>query len=956
MRRSYPNPDYYLALAALRAGELRDATRAAIDARQSLRRDLAGLWLDSTPVFAVLGECAFQAGNLPEAHVQFEQAITVALQRRGWLQAVNWPIGDVPAMLSVPTTRIPAAAQQSGQRRADLPDVFKVSMGDTDISSVLQQGGAFQTPHVLLVDVPEIVRGLGWAIYRRGELLGFGRQTDPLLDDFLRDLRGQPLSGSPLHRVCVQTLIGLAANARGDAKAGSVLEGAAYLPGQLEHPLTALVCLGIARGAAEAGNADLAAKWAWQSAGAAARWEQAEFVVPALQIAMAPALSQADASVQAQAMDMAVFYERISPLISVYAYGLAAEAASIAGQVNDGANLLARAEQLMRNRNRRIPRAEWHLAYVSAMQLAANGRGDVAWQRLQEPLRAMQGLGGQPVGSAAAFQLRLALDAINKGALGPRSIEQVAGELLLDPSPRMWMFEPLDAWAMLASDLESLERLRVQVAFERQQPLSILWYADAAQRRHAWQVLPWFGRATGMRWLVSWSARQLPEEAVAVQQFALAGPLAGAGKALQQALAEQADVARDPLRASDAQRTALRTSAQTADALLNPWILRRQSWPRVFPPPLASSEQQQAPKPPPDQAIIAFCPGKDQLFGISLSAAGLHTWPIARSETLTADIASLLETIGVGRKRAGASRLPAGTADQELARKIFQRLFPDSERSLLNEVEEVVIVPWGPLWNLPFELFRDVGQDKPLIERVRVRYAPTIGIALHGLPEQAGPASTLAISGRLLAPRDGQRMKELEAQLLAAVPDSKLLPPNPPDASRFLRGVAKQIWVTDLVDVDPAAPLTASPFGSAFKTSDDSLASWLGLPVSGPELLLLPGVRCDAERSAGRRASGEDMFALVCGLHAAGCPAVLLSRWPVGGESTAELLQAMLKEVPHTRPSQAWQYAVLSLMKKELDPRGEPILSVGDQGAVPVPGSQPLFWSGYLLIDNRRSQ
>ena len=102
---------------------------------------------------------------------------------------------------------------------------------------------------------------------------------------------------------------------------------------------------------------------------------------------------------------------------------------------------------------------------------------------------------------------------------------------------------------------------------------------------------------------------------------------------------------------------------------------------------------------------------------------------------------------------------------------------------------------------------------------------------------------------------------------------------------------------------------------------------------------------------------GRDIATALMTIRCSGVDNVLISRWPVGGESTALLIGEYLQELPHDRPENAWRRAVAILRRTTLDPASEPLLNHADLAADlaaeatagnATTGDLPLFWAGYL--------
>ncbi len=89
-QNSYPNDQYFLALNIYREGDLASAAEAFNDALGLCRKDPNGRWIDAIPVYAMLGECFYQVGDLPAAMENIDAALALAIRHRGWMAALDF--------------------------------------------------------------------------------------------------------------------------------------------------------------------------------------------------------------------------------------------------------------------------------------------------------------------------------------------------------------------------------------------------------------------------------------------------------------------------------------------------------------------------------------------------------------------------------------------------------------------------------------------------------------------------------------------------------------------------------------------------------------------------------------------------------------------------------------------------------------------------------------------------
>jgi CHAT domain-containing protein len=105
---------------------------------------------------------------------------------------------------------------------------------------------------------------------------------------------------------------------------------------------------------------------------------------------------------------------------------------------------------------------------------------------------------------------------------------------------------------------------------------------------------------------------------------------------------------------------------------------------------------------------------------------------------------------------------------------------------------------------------------------------------------------------------------------------------------------------------------------------------------------------------AGQVGTGEEVFTTICAFNAAGVRSILLSRWAVGGESSAIALRELLQELPFTGMNASWSRARMMLRRSELDPVAEPLLTKADHEREGLTGDEPLFWAGYMVSSPNR--
>jgi hypothetical protein len=318
------------------------------------------------------------------------------------------------------------------------------------------------------------------------------------------------------------------------------------------------------------------------------------------------------------------------------------------------------------------------------------------------------------------------------------------------------------------------------------------------------------------------------------------------------------------------------------------------------------------------------------------------------------------------------------TAWRETAGEIYQQLFTASPvlgaaSPLPPDIEELAIVPDSVLWYLPFEALQvtaAAGKPQSLINKCRVRYAPTMSLAV---PDRRGrkTGGNLAVAvGQLKAQTDAEKRSQAAFdELRGVMPTAVQLPSLLPAPSSVYSTLFDRLLVLDDIDV-AAGPLGWRPLRSrtgASAAASGALAScvgehapgalgsdgWMSLPWGGPDQVMLPGFHTPAEHGLSdkeKNPGGLDVFLSTCGLMATGSRTILLSRWRTGGKTSVDLMRELAQELPQSGAAQAWQRSVLLCTEARLAPEQEPRVSLGPKAGM-TSSSHPFFWAGYLLVD-----
>jgi hypothetical protein len=240
-----------------------------------------------------------------------------------------------------------------------------------------------------------------------------------------------------------------------------------------------------------------------------------------------------------------------------------------------------------------------------------------------------------------------------------------------------------------------------------------------------------------------------------------------------------------------------------------------------------------------------------------------------------------------------------------------------------------------------------------LISRVRIRYVPTMSLAMpDGRGHKLG-GRTGVVVGQLYS-RDSEAAAQTAFEQIARVlPGTEALALPLPGPSALYGSLLDRLIVLD--QIGPVeSPVSWAPITIDHGKVGSTLSDWMALPWEGPETVVLPGFHTAAENAMKRvnpALAGQDLFLTVCSLMSCGARTVLLSRWRSGGQTSYDLVREFVQELPHAAPSDAWQRSVFLTVASRISYNGEPRIkrSADDED---LRASHPFFWAGYLLVDS----
>ncbi len=342
---------------------------------------------------------------------------------------------------------------------------------------------------------------------------------------------------------------------------------------------------------------------------------------------------------------------------------------------------------------------------------------------------------------------------------------------------------------------------------------------------------------------------------------------------------------------------------------------------------------------PKGSVLVEYFVADDALYAFVISAA-LAQPAVVRVKVKGAD---LEQTIADYRDAlmTEAEKVKDRAKVEALGRKLEDWLL-EPLRVHLTGASTVIIVPFGPLYYVPFDALVVSEGDEPVryaLEdyRISLQTATTLEKILR--PARARATGTmLAVSNP-----DGSlpgATREVNRIVKSAIPDAQVLGKNQATVKKFreMAGAFRYLHIAThgILDADPRK--------SYLKLSDGNLtveqiAQLQGLEQANDMVVLSA---CDTAMEQGK-STGDELVSLAVGFSMAGSPALVASLWEVADDSTAELMATFYRSLEQTPDDRlaALRNAKLNLLRME---RGK------DR-----PFASPWHWASFQLYGDFRA-
>ena len=947
--KQVPNELYFLATRPYLEGEFQTAAKAFREAAKGGVASTEGRWIDSICYHAMLGECLYQLGENPAAREQFEAAIKLFLVHRDWMLRVEFP--DTLGPKQGDGTTITWGASKRSFTIGHFQDRYQSLQGRLDGDAAIRQGGVVVPPTLHPVYVTEIIRCTCLAISRRRELMGPACEHDPLTAELVNALSRRP--GKPNHwsQCFVELQLGLAyASANKTQQAASELQKSAIAAGVYDHPLTCVALLELARLAFEQGKYDAAMQSAHEATISAAYFDRYEVMEEAFRLGALAHIVSGQKGIYPPLVPAAVWTRKISFVHTSILTALADNAVSVGD--------LPAATAAIADANKAVNRTDMPRSLVGARLHYQTARLNLQSGNIRPGGAALTAaMGLQKAASKRLFQIGLVDLLYTRGEVTERVADVLYDEVLREPTRADWSIDPLETLTVSVSPHPLPYEHWFELSLKRKEQDKALNIADRIRRHRFYSTQALGGRVLALRWVLEAAKESLSPDAVLQRQDLLVkypryAELSGEAEAIEKELAAlplaSAEDADKKKQLSLLAELAKVSAAQ--EIMLNLMSLERLPAEFAFPP-LFETKDLQA-RIPEGTLIFTYLATTSNVHAFALTKDRYGHFIVAQPGKVKGDVGELLKGIGQLDRTQPVSGEDLIKDEWKLAAgRLLKQLTNDTKPEDWAKYKELVIVPDGVLWYLPFEILQVPAGEatEPLFARLPIRYAPTLGLTLpDGRPTKR--VSRTAVALGKLYPREDDALTQFAAEQLGGIADVTIFTDNLPAPSGVLSSACDRfVLMADVEDPDKL-PYGWSPAKLDSGKPGSTLADWALLPFVGAEQVVFPGFHTAAEYGLKRPGTGEEIFLTTCGLMASGSRTVLLSRWRVGGQSTVELMREFVQELPHTSAGAAWRRSVKLAADRVLDPSAEPRLKPSP-AADGLRCDHPFFWSGYLLVD-----
>lgn len=998
VNRVVPTPHYFAAsLNDYNRGEF---ARAMAAFNEDLRHmvkipDANGVmtpWVDAMCYTIMVGECHYQLGRYAEAMTAFNNAAQMFVANQNWLANITFV--NTPVM--VPRLERPWGKSQRPGGVGNFRNCkFQILQSNLNLIDLGRQGtGLMQQQQLTTIHADEIIIRLALLIRRRAEILGPLSKYDPITKNMTEIMGGRPCPANHFSGVWIDVLYGMLLAAMGDDTAAKPeLEKGRLMQRQFDHQLTPYALNELADIELRNGNPQKALEGYFEASLSAADFNDWALLGETFR-SMANAQRLLDRNKMLPALEpMLAHLNAIkdpSPLVVAPVCHEIAEAALMAGRLKPAVDLLNTAGGTMARRSiadgihgARNNYLRAMASYMGAFMEAKGGRAlnlKPADDYLAAALLFMRR------GSLWLYQLGVLEQEFQQGritARGPinmRVADELYEFLLRDPTLADWTIRPMDSLTQMTFTPPTAYERWFYVALQRNNREKAFEISELARRARFFSSFRLGPRLFALRILFEGDTEDINQQMLLQRQslsldFTRFGELSSKVDAVKKQLlmlpivpSEQNQIEQQKKLLEELDQLSLQQ-----EAMLRPIALTRNQAPIAFPP-IMKLDQIRA-ELPENTSMLVYFEAMGNCYGFLIDRRNLTMWPLIqgpREPSLSRLITDFLE--GMGNRNANQAIPIKDIANPDAKWKkagfdLLKRLLGEERKVNFTEL---VVVPTGPIWYVPFEALTVKINDeyRPLIsagsDPLSIRYAPMASLGVPRKATRSPVAQTLVLHGKMM-PRDDARLTLDAIDRFTKLGIRNLVPmatlSNDPHyrefsgtSSTFATQIRQLIVLEDTPGPKPGEPLGWTPFSA--ERQKNPISSWLVLPWGGPQLIILPGFHTTAE--AGAKATsgsasrtinnGDDLFLSAMALQACGARTILISRWRTGGRASFDLVGEFLENYQTMPAAEAWRRAVIDVGGTPLTLAEEPRVRSTASDEAPL-ANHPFFWGAFLLID-----
>jgi tetratricopeptide (TPR) repeat protein len=779
--QTVPTAGYDLAFQALAEGDYSGGLEIATKEYRGGVRIGALRWIDSVASAAAVGECRYELGNFREAITAYEEALLLAAANPDWLMAVQWPQQPLRPQAGGRVATWGRSLRNASP--AALPEVVSIRRGGEDPQEVLKRGGVLAAPVDYPIRPQEILRSLVIAIYRHREILGELARTSPAIDTATKTLARRSAPPNHYSQSWIDVALGTAHWVQGKPELALPLLNRGLLIGErLDHPLTAWGLIVLGRIALDSDRPADAVKLFEEATFTAADHGDARALEEAFRFAFTAHMVAGTRGVPPAIAGACDWARPNLPVLRASLLAMQAQSLVTAGEVRAAAASLGAIDGRWLRGEPGRGRPGAMAAFAAATVEHATGDTTAAEASLDQALAIERGRAPRIFQTLRLVELTLA----GRSPFSDRDASGLFARLLGDPTAHELAADPLAALATITSPRGDAFEAWLGVA-GRINNEAALEVAEAAARNRWMESQRLGGRGIAIQRLLGTDPGNLPPAAAACRAALLAGhpELAAVLDNLTRVRATLTAAVNAAAGRPGDEGGKLGPPGAAADweayhalaSRLRQFVARiaagRDFTPLEFPPLTASAEIRR--RLAARQLLLSFHWTQSGLFGVLESRDRAAFWQVRQVAALPRAMEDLARALCLFDPVAPVPTDRLEESDwRGAAAQVERILFENSRITLAEGIDELVIVPDGLLWYLPFELLpvasnrageAAAGEPRLLRDTCRVRYAPTRSLAVLRYPPRQ-PGGPIGIhAGRMFR---GDIVDDVVAVMMAA--------------------------------------------------------------------------------------------------------------------------------------------------------------------------------------------